>query len=63
VSPISKAHDCPVPDLDFAGGNTGLGLYFARQVAAMHREGEQHGEVRLQNGGTYGGACFAVRLP
>lgn len=48
---------------DFAHGNTGLGLYFARQVALLHKEGEMCGEVFLENGGEWGGACFVMRLP
>jgi len=49
--------------VDFIGGSTGFGLYFAQQVAAAHRVGERGGEVRLSNGGSLGGGCFELFLP
>lgn len=44
-------------------GRTRLGLYFAAQVAAQHRDGERVGGIRLANGGGYGGGVFELRLP
>ena len=41
----------------------GLGLYFALQVAQLHRNRGQHGSIRLENGGEYGGGCFVLLLP
>lgn len=44
-------------------GSTGLGLYFARQVAQLHRNGEYEGSTHLTNGGILGGGCFLLTLP
>lgn len=49
--------------VDFRSGSTGLGLYFAREVAALHRHRDRHGTVRLENGGALGGGCFILTLP
>lgn len=49
--------------VDFRSGSTGLGLYFAREVAALHRHHDRHGTVRLENGGALGGGCFILSLP
>lgn len=49
--------------VDFHSGSTGLGLFFARTVAALHRNRGVRGELRLENGGAYGGGCFVLRLP
>lgn len=48
--------------LNFASGNTSLGLYFARVIAAMHRQHAATGSVTLSNR-PEGGACFQLRLP
>jgi two-component system, OmpR family, sensor histidine kinase SenX3 len=49
--------------VDFRTNSAGLGLYFAREVARMHRHRGQHGAVRLENGGRLGGGCFILTLP
>jgi len=49
--------------IDFRTNSAGLGLYFAREVARMHRHRGQHGAVRLENGGQLGGGCFILTLP
>ena len=49
--------------LDFKGGSTSLGLYFASSIAAMHTEGERSGSIRLHNGGELGGGVFEIWLP
>lgn len=49
--------------VDFNGGSTGLGLYFAAVVAKMHRHRGAAGEIFIENGGAYGGGCFVLRLP
>jgi len=49
--------------VDFRTNSAGLGLYFAREVARMHRHRGQHGAVRLENGGLLGGGCFILTLP
>ena len=43
--------------------STGLGLYFAREVAQLHRQGAHEGSTRLENGGAFGGGCFVLTLP
>ncbi|MBS1191757.1 MAG: hypothetical protein H6R10_3549 [Rhodocyclaceae bacterium] len=49
--------------ISFQTGSTGLGLYFSTKVARLHRNRGRCGEIRLENGGTYGGGCFVIRLP
>ena len=49
--------------VDFLGGSTGLGLHFSVVAAKMHRNRGRCGEIRLENGGAWGGGCFVVRLP
>jgi two-component system, OmpR family, sensor histidine kinase SenX3 len=49
--------------VSFQTGSTGLGLYFSTKVAQLHHNRGRHGEIRLENGGTYGGGCFIIRLP
>ena len=48
--------------IDFNTGSTNLGLYFAAQVAALHRRGDTHGHIRLSNAAE-GGGCFQLYLP
>lgn len=49
--------------VDFTNSSTGLGLYFAREVARMHQHRGRLGSVVLENGGLWGGGCFVLRLP
>ncbi|MDN4059734.1 HAMP domain-containing sensor histidine kinase [Massilia sp. YIM B02769] len=49
--------------VDFRTNSAGLGLYFAREVARMHRHRGRHGAVRLENGGRLGGGCFILTMP
>lgn len=49
--------------INFGSGSTGLGLYFGRTVAAMHKNKGRHGLLRLENGGSYGGGCCILQLP
>lgn len=49
--------------IDMQTGSTGLGLYFARLVAGLHRRGERCGSTRLANGGSLGGSRFEFTLP
>lgn len=48
---------------DFLTGSTNLGLYFARQIARLHHQGDQQGRIELKNGGTLGGGIFRLQLP
>lgn len=49
--------------VSFQTGSTGLGLYFSVKVAHLHRNRGRLGDIRLENGGAYGGGCFIIRLP
>jgi signal transduction histidine kinase len=49
--------------IDAQTGSTGLGLYFARLVAGLHRRGARTGSTRLVNGGALGGSRFEITLP
>jgi signal transduction histidine kinase len=49
--------------IDFRTNSAGLGLYFSREVARMHRHRGREGGVRLENGGAFGGGCFILSLP
>lgn len=42
---------------------TGLGLYFARQIAASHQRAGKKGQITLKNGGNLGGSVFKLVLP
>ncbi len=43
-------------------GSTGLGLYFARQVALLHRHGDRQGTTQLENL-PEGGGRFTITVP
>ncbi|PCJ50513.1 MAG: hypothetical protein COA74_01665 [Gammaproteobacteria bacterium] len=43
-------------------GSTGLGLYFAGQVASMHKSEDKIGTIFLSNADTSGG-IFTIRIP
>ena len=43
-------------------GSTGLGLYFARQVALLHRRDDRQGTTRLENLAS-GGGRFTISVP
>lgn len=45
------------------GSNTGLGLYFASQIAACHENKGISGYIKLDNNSRFGGANFSVYLP
>jgi signal transduction histidine kinase len=49
--------------VNFNRGSTGLGLHFARSVAALHKNKGRSGTLRLENGGSLGGGCFILQLP
>jgi len=53
----------PSGAIDFVKGSTGLGLYFAWVIAAMHENEGRQGRIAIHNGGELGGACFALYLP
>lgn len=48
---------------DLAEGRTQLGLYFATMIAEMHKNKEQKGHIKLENGYGLSGGCFSIWLP
>lgn len=46
-----------------SSGSTGLGLHIGRQIARMHLRHGRHGELRLVDGSSLGGAAFELTLP
>lgn len=53
--------DAPILSTDYS--RTGLGLYFARQIAAIHQRAGKKGWIQLKNGGNLGGSVFKLVLP
>ena len=53
----------PSGGIDFNGGATGLGLYFAAQAARQHKNRQRSGHITLGNGGDLGGGRFSLHLP
>lgn len=49
--------------VNFATGSTGLGFYFSSRAAQVHQNAGRRGALIVENGGTYGGGCFVLRLP
>ncbi|BBL70460.1 sensor histidine kinase [Methylogaea oryzae] len=52
-----------LPPVDFQNGSTGLGLYFARLVAGLHKNRDKAGHIAITNDGIDSGGCFSVWLP
>ena len=48
--------------IDFDSGSTSLGLFFAAEVAHLHRRGEVHGTIALSNLSPHG-SLFKLTLP
>ncbi len=48
--------------IDFNSGSTSLGLFFAAEVAHLHRRGEKHGSIELSNISPCG-SRFKLSLP
>lgn len=47
----------------FDKSNTGLGLYFSRLVAALHKNKGRQGFITTTNDGIDNGGCFSIYLP
>jgi len=52
-----------VQEAELSQGDTHLGLYFAEEIARVHRQGDKQGCISLQNGGVLGGGEFRLYLP
>lgn len=61
-SMLEKSHES-LSEFQLSQGRTGLGLFFARLIAAAHSQGENSGEISLSNGGDLGGSVFEVKIP
>lgn len=44
-------------------GSTGLGLFFASEIAKIHINKGEHGTINLSNGGELGGGQFEIKIP
>jgi two-component system sensor histidine kinase SenX3 len=60
---LLAAGAAPAQGVNFLTNSSGLGLYFAGEVARSHQHRQRSGSVALENGGTLGGGCFILRLP
>lgn len=49
--------------INHSTGSTGLGLYFAAQIAHLHERNGLRGFIKICNGGRLGGSEFALYLP
>lgn len=52
-----------VEEADVSAGKTHLGLYFAEQIAMLHKQKNRVGYVSLENGPPLGGGAFKLYLP
>lgn len=48
---------------DVNSGTTHLGIYFAEQIAALHKQHNRRGFIKLANGAPLGGGVFKIFLP
>jgi signal transduction histidine kinase len=46
-----------------SSGSTGLGLYFAANIARQHQRQGVPGRIEIANGGALGGGLFSISLP
>ncbi|MDX2503744.1 MAG: HAMP domain-containing sensor histidine kinase [Gammaproteobacteria bacterium] len=49
--------------INMESGSTGLGLYFAEKIAAIHHNGEKKGTTFIDNQSSIGGGRFILKLP
>ncbi len=54
---------CLVEEAQVSKGGTHLGLYFAERIAAMHKQHNRKGYIKLENGGSLGGGVFKLYIP
>jgi signal transduction histidine kinase len=52
-----------VQGINHSSGSTGLGLYFANRIAALHQRNGVEGRTEIRNGGPLGGGIFSLYLP
>ncbi|MHC8387859.1 sensor histidine kinase [Pseudomonas sp. MDT2-39-1] len=52
-----------VQGINYSSSSTGLGLYFAGRIAALHQRNGVGGRTKISNGGPLGGGLFSLYLP
>lgn len=52
-----------VREAEVSRGATQLGLYFAEEIAHIHKQGDHRGTITLNNGGALDGGVFSLHLP
>jgi signal transduction histidine kinase len=52
-----------LPGIDWATGNTGLGLFFVDTIAQLHIQADKQGYITTDNNSRLGGARFKLYLP
>ena len=52
-----------VQGIEHSTASTGLGLYFAARIAALHERNGVRGRIEIANGGSLGGGLFRMYLP
>ena len=52
-----------VQGIEHSTASTGLGLYFAARIAALHERNGVQGRIEIANGGALGGGLFRMYLP
>ncbi len=63
VNLLGAVHDKQSSGIDRSSGSTGLGLYFAANIVAMHDQDNRPARLELSNEGSLPGACMKVWLP
>ena len=60
---LDHAVEAPQSGENSDKSHTQLGLYFASEVARLHKAGDREGYIRLRNGVNLEGGCFELWLP
>jgi len=63
ASMLGQVRQREASGIDLTTGSTGLGLYFAASIVAMHDQPSASATLELLNGGPFGGACLQIGLP
>lgn len=60
---LGEVRDKESSSIDRNTGSTGLGLYFAANIVALHDQDERPARLDLTNDGPLSGACMKIWLP
>lgn len=60
---LGEVRDKESSSIDRNTGSTGLGLYFAANIVALHDQDERPARLELSNDGPLSGACMKIWLP